>query len=158
MFKNWKENQPLHIVTLGLNDSENTFLQKQYEDSPWEIVIAKTEMDMFGLADQEKCDLCIIGQSNTIQYPAYIAWILKEVIKPSRMIVVTSKISRQESKRLRKYRVRFVLNRPLEAARFTESIEKALNDYKPWPYRITSFFAYLLHSHSRFVKSNTWNS
>jgi hypothetical protein len=157
MFKNWKEKLPVRIVTLGLNDSEKMFLKKHYENSPWEIISANTEMDLFGHADQEKCDLCIIGQSNAIQFPAYIAWLLKEIIKPSRMVVVTSNLSRQEARRLRKYRVRFVLNRPLDASRFTESIEKALNDYRPWPFPIITFFADLLHFNNPFVRFHTWN-
>lgn len=143
MSKKWKtkqKNQPVRILAIGLDDAEKTFLQDYYENSSLELFFSQSDLDGWDHADHEKFDLCIVGQGDENQDMDYLAWLLKDAMTPSRLILIISKSTREELKHLRKYRIRYILQRPLDEVQFTRTIEKALDYNKPWYLRLAQMF------------------
>ena len=135
---NRKDNK-IHILVMGLNDSEISFLQDYSTEHSWELSISQSDMDGWDHADHEKYDICIIGPGEDNQDMDYLAWLLKDVMKPSQLIIVTSNCSKQDLKHFRKYHVRYILQRPLDPDQFSQTIEKALIYQKPWYVRLIQF-------------------
>lgn len=138
MFNKGKINPDVCILALGLNDVEKSYLIDLYSNSTHKIIFSDTDMDMWDQADHKKYDLCIIGQNKENQDLDYITWLLKEILKPSQIVVITSNYSREVLKHLRKHRIRFILNRPLDPALLSDTIEKALTYNKSWYIRVIS--------------------
>ncbi len=135
-----RKDNKIHILAIGLNDSERTFLQECSADRSWVMSFCQSDMDGWDHADHEKYDLCIIGQTDDNQDMDYLAWLMKDTMKPSQLIIVTSNYSKQDLAHFRKYRIRYILHRPLDQDQFSKTIEKALNYQKPWYVRVLLFF------------------
>ncbi len=142
MTKRWTTNRKdgaVRILAMGLNDAEQSFLREYASGRAWELFISQSDLDGWDHADHEQYDLCIVGQGGDDSDMDYLAWLLKDAMTPSRLILVTARCTPQELKHIRKYRIRFILQRPLDAFEFTETIEKALIYNKPWYVRIGVF-------------------
>ncbi len=129
----------IHILAIGLNDSEKTFLEDCAADRSWVVFFSQSDMDGWDHAENEKYDLGIIGQAEDNLDMNYLTWLMKDVMKPSQLIIVTSNCSPQDLKHFRKYRIRYILQRPLDPDQFSKTIEKALIYQKPWYIRLLHF-------------------
>jgi len=138
-WKNERKDRAVRILAMGLNDAEQSFLQEYAGDRAWELFISQSDLDGWDHADHEQYDLCIVGQGGDDCDMDYLAWLLKDAMTPSRLILITSSCSPLELKHLRKYRIRYNLQRPVDALSFTHTIEKALIYNEPWYVRIGVF-------------------
>ncbi|MBN2325990.1 MAG: hypothetical protein JXR73_02475 [Candidatus Omnitrophica bacterium] len=128
----------VRMLALGLNQSEKDILVDLNADNSRELIFSNTDMDMWDHADHEKYDLCIIGQNEGNQDLDYAAWLLKGIIKPSQIIVISDQYSWQERSHLRKHRIRFYLGRPLDPELLSHAVEKVILYNKPWYKRLIS--------------------
>ncbi len=139
MIERGKTNSVVRILAMGLTQGEKRFMEKHYAEGSWEIIYSNNDLEMWDHADHEKYDLCLIGQTEDSQDLNYATWLLKDIVKPSQIVVIADQCAKQERKQLRKHRIRFILNRPLNPNSLSGAIENALIYNKPWFIRVYHF-------------------
>ncbi len=114
------------ILTLGLNDQEKTNIEKIASSFGGVATNVETEMDLLQHAETTRFDICMVGQSDNVPEPSYIIWLLKGITKQSRMIVLYSSMTSEEEKKVLRYEVTNILQRPIKSGEVTKTIESIL--------------------------------
>ncbi len=114
------------ILTLGLNDQEKTNIEKIASSLGGVVTNVDTEMELLKYAETNHFDICMVGQSDNVPEPSYIIWLLKGITKQSRMIVLYSSLSSEEEKKVLRYEVSNILQRPVKSGEVTKAIESIL--------------------------------
>lgn len=113
------------VLSLGLQPQEQSVLEKicAHGNGEWNAV--NDEMDLYRIAQTGTTVICVIGQSDTVPEPSYIAWLLREIVSPSRIVLLYSSLSEEEAKKVERYKVSNVLNRPLDPRHLARAIDAA---------------------------------
>ncbi len=117
------KNNALRILAIGLLPEEEKFLQNLVRQNGGELKQAHDDLDVWNKARSEPFDVFVLGQCEQIDTPSYLIWLLKGIANQSNIILIYSKITAEEQKRLNHSNSVHVLQRPIDVQTLMAEVE-----------------------------------
>ena len=115
------------IITIGMQTKEKAYIDKIASSSGGSVMHTDNEIGLLKLAHNTNFDVCFIGQSDNTPELSYIIWLLKGLIKQSKMIVLFSSLSKEEEEKILRHDVSRVFKRPANPGGISKTIESILS-------------------------------
>ncbi|MBD3266549.1 hypothetical protein GF373_07745 [bacterium] len=120
-----QNNHDFLILSIGLNAKEAAFVKQFAAQNNGNLHLAKDEMEFLDLARSNQPQIFILGQTKDSD-PNYLTWLCRGIVPNAKLILLFSKLSKKEEKRLRASRFAGILMRPLEPQKFVDVCDHAL--------------------------------
>lgn len=87
----------LRVLALGLNREESLFLEKTYAGRENEIYAADSDIGLWDAARNQRFDVCLLGQSESLPHPTLRIWLMRALQPHARIAVLYDEIGPVET-------------------------------------------------------------
>lgn len=119
--------QTFNLLTLGLAKDEEHILESMAASYGGRVDHATNDLDLWDLAQKKNYDACLLGQTAQSHDPCYLVWLLKGVIRKTKVILIYDSINHDDDERLRRIEAAHVLVRPVNGNELLKHLDLALH-------------------------------